>query len=160
MSTISTETTGSPPCRSLPAQQAVLMSRDEGEAYREKRSLPPSGLSREDVGFLACARLEWLLKPARAELNGQFCAGDIQELLNSFAGEIFHPGTLDWMVEDLGVYLAEEIEEEGQRLAQKLQNLTPVQRLALADALELAWYRSDRNKSPFEVLAELGVELA
>jgi hypothetical protein len=102
---------------------------------------------------------------ARRELAGQFSEVDIGLLLSCYQAEVFFPDQLrslaSDLLEDLGLDVEDYHEEPVAPLIDKLRALTPVQRVALADALEQTWSRGlPAGKAVAAFFGELGIELA
>jgi len=119
----------------------------------------------EVPALLAAGRLDWLLQQTRSSLSGLFSTQEVAMLLDCYQGDLFSPDQLGHIASDLCKHLGvESFLSSGRPLAQlteKLIDLTPSQRLTLADALEQAWHRGmkQENKSPQEFFAALGIEL-
>lgn len=163
MNTMQTE----PSLNKLPfySQQALTLSQGWAERYMRERVGGEMAFDEQSLGTMASARLEWVLGYARRELAGQFMEADIVHLLNCYQAEVFFPDQFRTfasdLLNDLGVELDEYHELPIAPLIDKLRELTPVQRLALADALEQTWYRGlPAGKGVGEFFGELGIELA
>lgn len=146
------------------SQQAIQFSAYYAENYHKQHALPKNGLSTGMVGFLAAARLEWLMERTRHQLNGRFSSKEIGALLNCYQAEIFFPQMFDGMAsaicDDQGIEVDAHENSPIALLVQKLLGLSPLERVTLADAVEQAWYRTGENdKTHIEVLAELGILL-
>jgi hypothetical protein len=121
--------------------------------------------SLEVSALFAAGRLDWLLRETRPSLSGLLSAQEVDMLLDCYQGDLFFPDQLGHIASDLCKHLGvESFLSSGKPLAQlteKLIDLTPSQRLTLADALEQAWHRGmkQENKSPQEFFATLGIEL-
>jgi hypothetical protein len=94
-----------------------------------------------------------------------FTEREFMLLLNCFQGDIFCPDQISRMAcelcDDLGVDVDSYKTSGIAALIGKIQDLSAAQRVALADALEQAWHSGAmRNRTPREILGELGIELA
>ncbi len=114
------------------AQQSIDLSRARIDAYQSKHEFQ----SNEDRSPLAESRLEFLLATARAELSGKFTSADFCGLLNCYTGEMLEPAAADGMADTVL-----EFNPEATELAQKLESLTRLQKVGLADLLEQMYYR-------------------
>lgn len=107
----------------------------------------------------AIARLEWLLDDARQQISGMFSEGEFYVLLSCFQGEFLTPHECQRMAaslcDEFGVELDDYHGSGIAGLVDKLRALTVSQRVALADALEVAWH----SERVTEVLPEMGIEL-
>lgn len=142
----------------------MLFSSPYGESYMKQHVLSKNGMSFEETGRLAASRLEWLLHQTRHSLKNTFTRADFQLMASCFMGDIFYPDQLDNLASDLcdehGLDMDQLRDGPFTTLVFKLADLTPLERVALADALEQAWYRqSEAGPDYFEVLAELGFDL-
>jgi hypothetical protein len=152
---------------SLPeqSQQAWEHSLKYLKNYLVEHADNESGLSEENSAFMATARLDWLLRQTREELCGLFSLDDMVMLMDCYQGDMFFPDQMYRIASDLCDHLGIEIDEyESYGIApliEKLRSLTAVQRIALADALEQAWYRGmkQENNSLNDFFAALGIDL-
>lgn len=147
------------------SQQAFQLSESWAERYTSDRVGGNMGFDELTLGTMASARLEYVLEDARRELAGLFSEADIELLLNCYQGEVFFPDQFrslaSDLLDDLGFELEAYHEQPVAPLIDKLRALTPVQRVALADALEQTWYRGlPCGTRVREFLANLGIELA
>ena len=119
-----------------------------------------------NVALLAAGRLDWLLRQTRPSLSGLFAESDVSALMDCYQGDMFFPDQMNSIASDLCDHLGVELDAYANSsigpLVDKLQGLSAVQRVALADALEQAWHRGlkQENKSPTEYFATLGINLA
>ena len=122
-------------------------------------------VSNENMAMLACARLDWLLSEVRPQLSGLFSVSDIMTMMNSNLERIHSPQyaarIASNICDDLGIDLDAELPDELEKLVNILCKLEAAQSIALADALEQAWYRSEdtKNLSIREFFATLDIEL-
>ncbi|CAG9179224.1 hypothetical protein [Cupriavidus pinatubonensis] len=147
---------------SLYASQAVLFSGHHTMAYLSQHVLAKNGMNFEAAGVLATARLQWLLEQTRLQLSGRFDKDEVTAMFNCFQGEIFFPDMFNGMAtaicEDRGLELDEVADSSLAPLVAKLRNLSALERVTLADALEQAWYRAGEDgKDHFTILADLGI---
>lgn len=150
---------------SFHSQQALSFSEGWAESYTRDRVGGKMGFDEQTLGIMTSARLGWVLGYARQELKGLFSEADIVLLLNCYQDEVFFPDQFRSLASDLLDDLGYDVEDYHQQpiapLIDKLRALTPVQRVALADALEQTWYRGLPAEKPVgEFLAKLGIELA
>ena len=114
---------------------------------------------------MAAGRLDWVLKKTRPSLSGLFSEADVFALLDCNQSDIFSPSNLDRIASDLCDHLGIEIDSyetsEVSTLVETLLDLSPIQRLTLADALEQTWHHGmkQEGKSPRESFWTLGIEL-
>lgn len=119
-------------------------------------------LTAKQSAMMAASRLDWLLQESRTKLSNIFNESDIYTLLDCYQGNMFSPCQINRIASDLCDHLGIELEEyEVSNIApliEKLLNLSILQRVALADALELTWYRGlgIEKKQPRELLESLG----
>lgn len=150
----------------IKSQQAWLFSLDFMAKYLVEHADNGSGLSSDNAALLAAARMGWLLEQTRPSLSGLFSEGDAVALMDCYQGDMFFPDQFDRIASDLCDHLGVELDGYATSsigpLVDKLQGLSAVQRVALADALEQAWHRGmkQENKSPTEFFATLGINLA
>ena len=117
------------------------------------------------TALMAAGRLEWLLQATRPSLSGRFSERDIVALLDCYQGQIFSPDNFDCIASDLCNHFGIELDlywpSRISMLVDTLLNLSAIQRLTLADALEQTWHRGmkQENMSPKEFLATLGIDL-
>lgn len=122
------------------------------------------GLTPTDTAFLASARLSRLLDESRKNLSAIFTVDDITLLLNCFMNEMFLPDQMCDLVPSVLDYVdansGNKCSIESSRLIKKLQTLTAVQHVAVADALEQTFYRGKyEGLSAVEVFTSLGIAL-
>ena len=138
------------------SEDQVIASAEAGEKsklYAERfvtdhRVIP---LSRKASETCIAARLQFALERARPELKGLLEYEDLHALLDYYQGKYLSPCTIEDMPDALN-----ESSFECRSVAKKVRLMSSIQRLALADILELSWYRSAReNRSPVEIAAEL-----
>ena len=146
------------------SQQAFDSSKRYADKYLLEHVSGNAGFDNERTGVIASARLEWILAEGRAEISGKFSEEKIRDLLTCFQGEIFSPEQFDRIAsslcDDRGIELDEYEETPLAPFIDELRALSPVQRIALADALEQTWHRGlPSEKTVAEFLSELGIEL-
>jgi hypothetical protein len=146
-------------------EEALTRSAFWPALYRRDHAMEHSEKSREAMGTLAMARLEWILRQGRLALNGLITEGEFVTLCNVFNSEIATPDDIEHMADAV----AEEfgIEYEGYKetplgpLLDKLMAMAPIQKLALRDLVQRFWYPTDgRGISPSEFLNKNGIALA
>lgn len=147
------------------SQQALTFSRSWAERYTQERVGGDMAFDEQTLGTMASARLEWVLAYTRKELADRFNEADISLLLNCYQAEIFFPDQFrslaSALLDDLGIEMAEYHDYPVAPLIDKLRELKPAERVALADALEQTWYRGlPAGKSIMEFFGELGIQLA
>lgn len=131
------------------ARQAIDFSRPWIDDYDAQHGYQ----SAEDRGLIAGARLDFLFVAARAGLSGFFSTAEFFKLMDCFAGEMLEPAAIDAMPEAVPKNNPEAI-----ALSWKLSALDRLQKVALADLLEQAHYRSSGNGFRALAIAEqLGV---
>lgn len=114
---------------------------------------------------MAAGRLDWVLKKTRPSLSGLFSEADVVALLDCNQSDIFSSSNLDRIASDLCDHLGIEIDayetSDVSTLVETLLDLSPIQRLTLADALEQTWHHgmNQEGKSPRESFEALGIEL-
>jgi len=153
--------------RGLPVMlnQSWSFSTSYMHAYVNTHLASCDGANENQVGLMAAARLEWLLRQTRMELSNKFTERDIATLMNCFQGDVFSPDQFYSLVSDVCAdfgYDIDEIEDlDFGHFAQKLLALTAAQRLTLADALEQTWHigMKEKNQSPAAYLSSIGIEL-
>lgn len=150
------------PSLPLYAAQAWQGSVHDMTKYGEQHTC--FGLTQTDTAFLASARLSRLLDESRKTLIGVFTVDDITLLLNCFLNEMFLPEQMCDLVPSVLDYLdansGNSCSIESSRLINKLQNLTAVQHVAVADALEQTFYRGKyEGLSAVEVFTSMGIAL-
>lgn len=122
-----------------------------------------AGMSPCATMWLAGGRLDWVMVHSRAELNGMFTADDVKTLLDCFQVHLFSQRELVDMPFELSGHLHYDAwcEPETRRLLATLIQLTPLQRLMLADALEQTRHRgiNTEKKSLEQFYASLGIKL-
>ena len=124
------------------------------------------GRSSEVSALMAAGRLEWLLRETRPSLSGRLSEQEVGTLLDCYQGQIYSPEEFGCITSDLCDHLGIELQDYRTssiaKLVETLLDLTAVQRLTLADALEQTWHRGMKkeNMSPKEFLATLGIDLA
>ncbi len=153
--------------RSLPlaSQQALAFTANDAAKYLNSHTV--AGLNAERAAIMAAGRLEWVLQHARQSISGVFAVHEMATLMDCYSGTLFFPAQILDMAGDvldhLGEDLADDDEGNGGSLPNevaKVRKLTPLQRLALADALEQAWHLGHKAGQDWEaVFAQLGIEL-
>ena len=132
-------------------------------SYLREHADNGAGLNSEEVALFATGRLEWLLRESRASLSGLFSKQDVIVLLNCFQGDLFAPDQLSKIptnvCDDLGIELDEYESSSIGPLINTLLELTSIQQVALADALEQLWHRGMTGDME-EFLASLEIVLA
>lgn len=149
----------------LSSQQAFSFTTNYAAKYLNSHTF--AGLTPDKAAILAAGRLGWLLAPALKSLSGIFTAGEAANLMDCYSGTLFFPDQLLDMPSDVFEHLGDDLADEGEEDEEnvppevaKLRKLTPLQRLALADALEQAWHRGYKADKNWEgVFAELGIKL-
>jgi hypothetical protein len=117
------------------------------------------------AALMAVGRLEWLLRETRPSLSERLSEQEVITLLDCFQGQIFSPGEFDCITSDLCDHLGVDFELYGTSniapLVDTLLDLSSIQKVALADALEQAWHRGVKREgqSPKEFFATLGIDL-
>ena len=142
---------------------AHVRANDEGELKDVVESCDDRSF--EVPALLAAGRLDWLLQQTRSSLSGLLSTQEVAMLLDCYQGALFFPDQLDSIASDLCDHLGLDSDlcssTPVAQLVDSLIDLTPLQRVTLADALEQAWHRGmkQENKSPKEFFATLGIEL-
>lgn len=104
-------------------------------------------------GRLAIARLEWTIDKGRESLSGQLTAEEFEVVCSAFYLEIIAPSDMErieWTVADTyGLNLSNyENNPSAAQLINKLKTLSPNERLALLDLVEMFWHGPrDKNGS-------------
>ena len=147
------------------AHQAFNFSYAYAERYLVEHASEKSRFDNDSASVMACSRLEWILNETRKELSGRFTEQQIELLLNCFQAEIFFPDQFNdiasSLCEDLGIEFDEYQQHPIGPFINELRELSPAQRVTLADALEQTWYRGlPSGKGVAEFLEELGLKLA
>jgi hypothetical protein len=142
-------------------QFAASSANPDAEQYLRIRAYRDSGVGEVQLSTTlkhGIARLEWVLREGRQQISDLFTEGEFKLLLNWYlSGFITYHSCMEMapaMCTLLGIELDEYEESEHASFIDRLLNLTPCQRAALADALELAW------KPPynvFELLEDMGL---
>lgn len=134
------------------ARQAIELSADWIEAYESEHTIHTP----DDRNRIAESRLQFILMEARAELSGYFTAANLFDLLNCFTGQVLDPAAIEEIADAVLDDCPEQI-----LLAQKLEDLSRLQKVALADLLEQMCYRSEVEAcSPLLIAEKLGVAAA
>jgi hypothetical protein len=142
------------PNASLYSQQAEMFSKTHAERYKTDHNQMMVTHGFEGV-LIALGRLQALQMHGRSMLEGKFKKREFADLLSCFQSEIFYPDSIEDMA---GAVLDDS--EGNQLLAQKIANLTHLERYALADLLELSWHNQSDERDVFEVAESLGLVFA
>jgi len=159
----------------------MMFGAKEAATYVEQHTGPSTGQDDEGACLLGTATLEWLLRDGRKQLRGMFDEPDFLALMDCFERQMFvnemwqnFVGMLcdDWgevaadyddAINDPPTELLEDPREDFPGLGNlllTLARLTPLQAMALGDAIEQAWHRGyANNMMPREFLATIGIEL-
>jgi hypothetical protein len=146
-------------------QQAWTFSSHYMTSYLQEHVDNEEGFSSNQAATMAAGRLEWLLRESRPTLSGLFTESDVITLMDCYHDSMFFPDQMNCIATDLCDHLGDELgpyETSGiAPLIDKLDSLSPVQRVTLADALEQTWYRGMKKeqKQPREFLASMGILL-
>lgn len=127
--------------------------------YLETRAFPRMKSSDESAAAtvqIAVARLDALLDQGRQQISELFTEDEFIMLLNCHQGQFLTPYECRRMASTLCDELGIEIDEYHvsplRDFIDRLRGLTPLQSMALADALEVAWHT---GPPAFERLAEM-----
>jgi hypothetical protein len=138
----------------------------DGEPDNDAASKVTGDAKTFDVpAMMAAGRLDWLMRETRPSLSGRLSERDVGALLDCYQGQILSPDNFNCIASDLcdhfGIELDQYETSRISRLVETLLDLTAIQRVTLADALEQTWYRGmkQENTSPKEFLATLGIDL-
>jgi hypothetical protein len=139
-------------------------SRNASE-YLDTRVAAECAENLQHAGYIAIGRLDWLLKQARHELSGQLTKRNYFTLLDIFQNEIFSVWDIKAMesvlCEAWGLDLSYSYDlNDLPPIVRKLTLLSPAAKLALADALELAWQGMRQGVDLSEVLRKLNIEFS
>lgn len=150
---------------SLPVQEALLYSFPLAADYISQHSYGNSPASRQVAGVLGTSRLQWLLERTRDSLSGRFTRDEVIALLDCNQDGVYFPDRFTDLATELCEHLGIELEELEQTrvfaLVKKLLALTDVERVALADLLEMTWHIGMKGGSTVEeACAQVGLELA
>lgn len=136
------------------AQQAEMFSKTEAEQFRNehKRFFATNGT---EGTVLALSRLHALQIHGRSMLGGKFTKREFAGLLTCFQNEIFFPAAIADMA---GAVMDDS--SGNKPLAQKVANLTHLERYALADLIELSWNNQCDECDVFDTAEILGLKFA
>lgn len=145
--------------------RAWKISIDHMTKYLQARDNDERGLDPEKVVWLAAARMQVLHDLTTPSLSGKFSESEIFTLMGFYSGDVISPERWVNMTVELNNYLGpdEPYSREMDRLFEKLEGLSALERLTLADAVEQVSYQrgaemADRL-SPKEFLPSIGIEL-
>ena len=139
---------------SLYAEQAQIFSKTQAEQYMRdhKQMKVTHGF---ECKLIALGRLQALQMHGRSMLEGKFTKREYADLLSCFQSEIFFPDLIEQMA---GAVLDDS--DGNLSLAQKVANLSDLERYALADLLELSWHNQSDECDVFVVAESLGLKFS
>ena len=149
----------------LESEQAWTSSGYYMATYLKEHADTDACFGADEASLFAAGRLDGLLRQTRPTLSGIFSENNIIALIDCYQGDLFSPDKMNNIASDLCDHLGVKVdsyETSGiASLIDTLLELSPVQRVTLADALEQTWYRGMKqmNKSPKEFFSILGIEL-
>lgn len=88
-------------------------------------------------------------------LGGKFSKREFAGILTCFQNEVFFPAA----IEDMAGALLDD-SSGNKPLAQKVANLTHLERYALADLMELSWNNQSDKCDVFDIAESLGLQFA
>jgi hypothetical protein len=146
-------------------QQTLSYSEGYEHRYIEQHQIESDGFTSEHAKSLACSRLQWTYQMVRPTLAGTFSESDFATLLDCYQGDLFFPDQFSSMASDLCDHLGIDLKDDGsseiKMLLDKLLAVQPVQKMAMADAVEQIWHRGLKSGMSIpEFLETLGIQLA
>jgi hypothetical protein len=142
-------------------QFAARNANPDVEQYLRIRAYRDSGVGKVQISTTlkhGIARLEWVLREGRQQISDLFTEDEFTSMLNWYlSGFITYHSCMEMapaMCTHLGIECDEYEKSEHASFIDRLLSLTPCQRAALADALELAWKPS---LNVFEWLEDMGL---
>jgi hypothetical protein len=145
-------------------QQTMNFSADYSNLYIEQHQIANRGLTSDEAKIIACARLEWIFQMVRPALSEKFSEDDFVVLLDCYRADLFFPDQFNSLASDLcdhlGIDLDDYASSDSKGLIDKLRGLEPVQKVAMADALEQLWHRGLKSGLSIpEFLETIGIQL-